>query len=467
MSFIRYKQRGTRWYAYQVENIWDKESKKYVQHSIYMGVADSKGGTYSKKETRLIEKGIIDFGDSYIISKVFEFTNLNEILAQTTLEANNIMNLVCYQLTSGSAMYNCKDWLEGNIAQYLYPNAYYNSQKISKLLIKLGDNDLQMKFFKKYIENFFPEKRGILIDSTALPNAINTSISSWGYSATKIDHKVGCLMLVDQKSKLPIFFRAIAGEIADISTLQFTINEIHHLGLNVESAIFDAGYFSEENIKYLCNSNINFVSRMPKSRIVFKELIHSIANIESPSNAVLYGKRIVFIQSQKIKLYEHDVFAHIILDLDKKAKDTNKILSEYLANPTEKAQLELQLQYSGFLILISKNSIEKPDILPTYYTRQSIEQIFGFAKINNLLPLRVHSEQAIKGYLFLVFISIIIFVSIRQNLDSEYTVEQVLLILRNWKGKLYDKRVVPMEANKKIKSIFKQMKFTVPISVGI
>ncbi len=467
MSFIRYKQRGTQWYVYQVENIWNKELKKYTQQSVYLGVAGNKGGEYCKKEIKLIEKNVLDFGDSYIIHRVFTSINLDAILANTVQDTNNIMNLVCYQLTSGSAMYNCKDWLEGNISQYLFPNADYNSQKISKLLHRLGDDKLQMKFFKAYIEYFFPGKCGVLIDSTALPSAINASINAWGYSASKIEHKVGCLMLVDQKSKLPIFFRAIPGEIADVSTLQFTVNEINHLGLNIESAIFDAGYFSEENIKYLCNSKINFVSRMPKSRIVFKELIDSIIDIESPTNAVQYGTRVVFIQSQQIKLYEHDVFAHIILDLDKKAKDTNKILREYLANPSEKEQLEIQLKYCGFLILISKHHIDNTDILPTYYTRQSIEQIFGFAKINNLLPLRVHSEQAIKGYLFIVFIAIIIFVTIRQKLNNELTVEQVLLILRNWKAKVYDKRVIPMEANKNVKSIFKQLAFTVPISVGI
>ncbi len=90
MSFIRYKQRGTQWYVYQVENIWNKELKKYTQQSVYLGVAGNKGGEYCKKEIKLIEKNVLDFGDSYIIHRVFTSINLDAILANTVQDTNNI-----------------------------------------------------------------------------------------------------------------------------------------------------------------------------------------------------------------------------------------------------------------------------------------------------------------------------------------------------------------------------------------
>ena len=124
-----------------------------------------------------------------------------------------------------------------------------------------------------------------------------------------------------------------------------------------------------------------------------------------------YCKRVVFIKTKKINLYGHDMFAHIIYDPYKKAKDTNKILNEAFENKESKKNTDNKMKYSGYLILISHNKILKEDVLPTYYTRQSIEQIFGFAKSNNsMLPLRVHSEKSVKGYLFLIFLSLILFV---------------------------------------------------------
>lgn len=54
------------------------------------------------------------------------------------------------------------------------------------------------------------------------------------------------------------------------------------------------------------------------------------------------------------------------------------------------AELNEKLQYADFFILISSQNLNKQEVLPTYYIRQSIEQIFGFTKsCNNILPLRV------------------------------------------------------------------------------
>lgn len=392
---------------------------------------------------------------------------LSSIIEEYLGDVDTIMCLICYQLTNGSAMYNCKDWLDGNSAKLLFPNATVSSQSVSKLINKLGHESIHRKYFKRYIEVFFKNKHGILIDSTALPSTINTALNSWGYSSSGIVHKINCLMLVDQQSKLPIFFRAIPGEIADVSTLQITFEEIHKLGLNTDGAIFDAGYFSEDNVKYLCDKQINFVSRMPKSRLTFKELVDQAQNITNTSYAVKYGKRVVFIKSQQIDLFGHKVYAHIILDLDKKAKDINKMVSEHLANPSESTQSDEPLKYCGFFILISRQHLDAAEVLPTYYTRQTIEQIFGFAKTNNLLPLRIHSEQSINGYLLLVFLSMIIFVQVRQMFKTKLTPCEAFIVLRNWKAKVYEKGAKPLEASKKVKDILALLNLTVPISMGI
>ena len=106
----------------------------------------------------------------------------------------------------------------------------------------------------------------------------------------------------------------------------------------------------------------------------------------------------------------------------------------------------------------------REDVLPNYYTRQSIEQIFGFAKSSNdLLPLRVHSDEAIQGYLFMNFIALILFVKIREQLKGQYTVEQALVILGNLKARIFDTEVVLGELTKKQKAILGLLKCTVPI----
>ena len=261
MAFIRYKERNGKWYAYEITAFWDPTSKKSKQKTKYLGLAKFKGGEIIKPEkklTQVTEKLILDFGDSYAIQQVAEKSGFIDVLKSAFDDYDSIMTLICYQMTEGSAMCHCTEWAEGNIASKLFPKANLQSQNISRLLNYLGKEDIQRKFFKAYIEKFFKGIHSVLIDSTSLPSAINNSLNNWGHSSDGIDQKVGCLMLVDKTSKLPIYFRAIPGEIADVSTLKITMNEINKLGLKPESAILDAGYFSESNIDYLCKENTDF-----------------------------------------------------------------------------------------------------------------------------------------------------------------------------------------------------------------
>lgn len=475
MATLRYQKRGNKYYVYEVTQYWDKALKKPRQKTKYLGHADSLGGEYKKTGGRSTsqEKAIVDFGDSFAINEVSKNIGLDKIIQESFSDlSESIMNLACYQITEGSAMQNCEDWMEGNIANRLFPTAKTKSQDISRVINTLGKQELQQKFFKNYVKRFFPNQTGLLIDSTALPSAINSSLNAYGYTSEGIMENITCLMLVDKESKLPIYFRTVGGDISDNSTLKTTIKEIKSLGLKAGSAILDAGYSSKENLKFLCEEDIDFVTRLPKTHNIFYEIIDNANFKESRGNAVQYGERIVFIESKKTKIYEEEIYAHIIFDPSKKAKEMTMILKDNIDDKqTEKqiAELNEKIKYAGYLILLSKTDLERKEVLPTYYTRQAIEQIFGFAKSNNnVLPLRVHTEQSINGYLMLVFIALIIFITMRKSLQPhQITVEQAMLRLRGLKAKIYEKEIVVQEPNKKVKDIIKVLKIIMPTSLGV
>ncbi len=141
---------------------------------------------------------------------------------------------------------------------------------------------------------------------------------------------------------------------------------------------------------------------------------------------------------------------------------------ESFQNPTEYVDLDKKMKTCGIFALVSSQKIEKNEVLPNYYTRQAIEQVFGFSKTNSILPLRVHSNQSINGYLLLFFLSLIIFIQMRQKLiKHEITLENALMILRNLKAKVFDERIVPQEITKKTREILLALGVTVPTSPGI
>ena len=476
MSTIRYKKRGNKFYVYEVTQYWDKLLKKPRQLSKYLGNSDTNGGVYSKTGRResvpKIERAILDFGDSYAINEIAKNIGLDKVIEESFgNEAGSVMSLACYQITEGSAMHSCEDWFEGNIANKLFPAAKAKSQDISRLIEGLGKQDAQQRFFRNYIAQFFPNQTGLLIDSTAMPSAINSQINAYGHTADGIKENVTCLMLVDKERKLPIYFRAIGGDISDNSTLRTTISEIKQLGLKAGSAILDAGYCSKSNLEYMCNEDIDFVTRLPRSHGIFYELVDKAGLKESHEFGVQYGDRIVFIASKAVEIYGNKIFAHVILDTSKKSKETSNILRNNLdCEQTEKqiSNLNDKIKYSGYLILLSKAAMPKGEILPTYYTRQAIEQIFGFAKSNNnLLPLRVHSEQSINGYLMLVFISLVLYITMRQKLQPNVSMDKAMLRLRSLKAKIYDDVILVQEPNKKVKDVASGLGIIMPTLLGI
>jgi len=473
MATLRYKKRGNKWYVYELYQYWDKELKKPRQKSTYLGVADVLNGSYSKPGKRVatpaLEKEILDCGDSYALLSLTRSLELDKIIESSFDNFDSIMALICFQITEGTAMYNCQDWIEGNIAKKLFLEAKTSSQDISRLIKHLGRQELQIAFFKAYVSKFFAGKRGLLMDSTALPSSINSSINAFGYSAGNIEQNVSCLMLVDKESRLPIYFRAIGGYIADVSTVKTTLAEIKKLGLITESAILDVGFCSKENIQFLGAEEIDFVTRLPKSHKVFAEFVKAAGQIEETTNVVHYGDRIVFVKTEKVTLYGVELYVHVILEPAKKGKDVKGIFRDQIIDELSESDaknLNEKMQLAGFFILLSRSNNNKKDILPSYYSRQAIEQVFGFAKSNNnILPLRVHDEQSIRGYLMLVFLALIIFITMRRRLTTP--TDKALLTLRGLKAKVFDQDIIVQEPSKKINDVLKQLGVIMPIKLGV
>lgn len=93
--------------------------------------------------------------------------------------------------------------------------------------------------------------------------------------------------------------------------------------------------------------------------------------------------------------------------------------------------------------------------MDAYYTRQTVEQVFGVAKSDlDLLPIRCHSNSTIRGYLFLQFLLLIVFLEIREKLNEHFTVDQALMALRTLKCKVYDSKIIVQEKTKIHKKIF-------------
>lgn len=124
----------------------------------------------------------------------------------------------------------------------------------------------QRAFFREYFR--FLEKRssgeagipggaddGILIDSSELPNSIHFLLTAVNNHGT-ISEEIRLIYVVQQRTGLPLFFRYVAGNVIDVSTMTRTIAELKANGINTKFPILDAGYYTGANVDALLDAGV-------------------------------------------------------------------------------------------------------------------------------------------------------------------------------------------------------------------
>jgi hypothetical protein len=132
---------------------------------------------------------ILDFGDAYLLDEILKISGLRTIFETILPEnADTLLAILAHRVldTCGANRY-AQEWWEGSYARLLYPKAALRSQRLSEFLCSIGEESFQRCFFDTYLAYIAAKgnHRGILLDSTGLPNdihfpltAVNTEVHS-------------------------------------------------------------------------------------------------------------------------------------------------------------------------------------------------------------------------------------------------------------------------------------------------
>ncbi len=430
-----------------------------------------------KRKNRGRERLIVDFGDTFFIKQFLVCSGLKEAVDAIGYgNPDTLYTMLSYYITSSMANCHAKDWYEGNYARIAYPNADISSQRISDFLTSLGDEYSFRAFFAVYMKYLKEDEHirldtgsGILIDSTGLPNSIHFPLTAISNHNGEISNEVRLIYVVHQKTGMPIYFRYCPGNVIDTSTLIRTVAELKQQGVNTKFAILDAGYYSDENIQNLYDNNISFITRLKANRSIYKDLVAKyLPTIEKKENFVSYNTRYAYIQCVPCSLIKgHSAYAYVGLDISRKSFESQKIFKKAQAKKLSESQVFDTIQGQGAFILVSSRRIAKDNILPLYYSRQQIEQIFDIGKnYAEMLPLRVQSEETFRGHLLLTFMTTVFYKLVQDRLKpTELTPESMFLNLRNHKCKVYDRAVIPQEVFKKANDSYKIFKIRCPVEI--
>ena len=487
-GFIRYEQKNGVEYAsvYRARRIGSKKTNDIE----WLGrVVDKERGVYRSRErgtftftldsgvfelqSAVAEKLILDFGDSYFLNEMLERNGYKRLIKTAFGRlADTVMSLILYRSIQHGASCYAQDWWEGSYSRVLYPNASLSSQRISEALKTIGDEGLQRGFFCEYLKYIAPFcGNSILVDSTGLPNDIRFPLTAISNHGGEISNEARLVLVLDKDSGMPVYFRYVAGNIVDVSTLETTLSEVRAYGVDVRNAIVDAGYFSEKNIRALHGSGISFIMRMIPNRKKYKELTGEHATgLEDAKYLVKYRNRLLYIKRVEIDLFGKTGYAYVAVDMDRKHDEVKKYIRGALENNDVSTEdMNLEIRTKGLFILVSSDPINTNDILPLYYTRQEIEQVFDIGKNNaDLLPLRVHGIENFRGHLLLSFLTSAAYVLVNKALKKgDVCAAGAYRIFRNMKCKVFDSKIIVQEANKKMNDIAKLVNLSFPIELPL
>jgi len=417
-----------------------------------------------------IEKLILDFGDAYVLHQIMQESGYWELFRSILPGCEDTLcAMVFYKVLRGGANCYAYDWWAGSYMRVICPNAKVDSQRVSEFYKTLGDERVQRSFFPKYLAKISEGQKnhGILVDSTGMPNDIHFPLTAVNNHNGVVSNETRLILTIDRITGLPLLYRYNAGNIVDVTTLKSTILELKAYGVNVDFSILDAGYYSEKNIKALYKDSIRFITRLRPNLKLYKELVATnMDRLESRSNAVFYRDRLLYIKCVPTELFGYQAYAYVAIDHQRRSDESYAFMKEAVNdNSLSYEEIDRKAKSKGMFVILSSECVEISDILPLYYTRQAIEQVFDLYKNNaDLLPLRTHGEDTFRGHLMLSFLSTIVYMQVNHLLDGiKFCAEGAFRILHNLKCKVFDDYILIKEATKKDNDIVKHLNIEIPM----
>lgn len=495
-SLVRVKSKSGRIYVYEVESFWNKEKKKPDSHRKCIGHIDEVSGDLvpnrliaksgqslnsAKPSAEFKAEGIGNFA---LIDKIAQSSGLLECLQDVfPVEWPYIMTCCQYLCGFGNTLYRCERWSFHN-ATYL--DSQLASQRISELLTVLTP-DRQREFFRAWSAHNSANEYFALDITSVSSYSEMIKLVKYGYNRDHEDlPQINLLMITGEKSRLPIYCLPLDGKIKDVKALKSAIADESLIASNRLSLIMDKGFFSAQNLDALYDARMRFAVGVPFSSKIAKEAVEKKRDvIESHQNMISVLGNEVYGTTELQKWKGHRLYTHIYYDSDKAAgerKEFHKKLCrtfEQLTHDLTPDDSEFARQYFvisetpvrgkkvkyneeeinkhlknhvGWFVLVSNFIKDATEALTVYREKDSVEKSFDDLKNeHDMKRLRVHSEEAMNGRLFLQFLSLILTVAIRNKLAEEnwtdrYSLRQIMDEI----GELKQVRPVEGRSRKKV-----------------
>jgi transposase len=387
-----------------------------------------------------------------------------------------ILSLAYYLIIEPeSPLYRFEKW--GILHKHPY-GKNISSQRVTELFTDISE-EAKNNFFRLQGKRR-SETEHLAYDTTSISN-YSELLKQVQYGKNKENDdlpQLNLALVFGEDSNLPFYYRKIPGNIHDSTTVANLLTDFEELGFSKVKFVMDRGFYSKDNINDLYKRHVKFLMAAKKSTLVIRNEIDKIYDeIKHFDYYVddygLYAKTIRtewdYAQTLPRKgttiNEKRRFYVHVYYDRSKAAEDEMKLDKKLSALrkeiETEKREsshqkqydkyfnikstpkrgtqaivknevMELEKKYAGFFTLISNEAGEAVKSLEIYRNKDVVEKAFENLKDRlEMRRIRVHSERALDGKLFVQFIALIYLSYIKkqmqiQGLFKKYTMQEVI-----------------------------------------
>lgn len=426
------------------------------------------------------------FGDVYLLLDFLKNCGLLAILRSVFSKDEEYERVLCHVLhgilRDGSRI-SCDNFILKSFASYLFkdvpPSTLHSDSRFFSLL---GDDNTKMDFFRSFVAAMQKKDpkfgKGCYVDSTPLPNDIEdnpfNALCCHGISSSDVMTRL--ILVLDEKTGLPVWYDIIPGNLLDINTIMFVINDVaDNLGIEIDSLVLDAGYVSKNLIQTFHNgTDKTIIGRMPARKgYPYKTLYWEFkSQIGKGKYAFVRNRHAYFGVRKTIQLFDQPIYAYVYVDQNNATKRFTEYLSEHeeeYAEMKAKDKDWMMVKY-GYFVLVSNRDLEPKELLTEYFGRTDIESVFKTSKeYLDLLPLSKWTDQTIRGKILHDIINTIVRLSLQKKLAvTGKSVSEIIGKSQSLMCFCNNNKIVTVETpNKQVNAYYKYFGLNVPAHIEL
>lgn len=423
------------------------------------------------------------FGDSYLLLRFLENSGMLAVL-RTVFPKNEAYERVLCHILHGilkdGSKITCDNFIMKSFASYVATDIPATTLKSdSRFFSAMGEDHTRMAFFKSFVAAMQQSDpkfgKGCYVDSTPLPNDIVdnpfNALCCHGVGSSEI--MIRLVLVIDEKSGLPVWYDIIPGNVLDISTVMKVVNDVaDSLNIEIDSLVLDAGYASEDIIKaFHIGTDKTLIVRMPARRgYPHKTLYHEMKDLIGKGRYAFVRKHHTYFgKRKKIELFGQPIYAYVYVDR------TNALyrFSDYLLKHQEEydamklAEKDWMTVKYGYFVLLSNIDTTPDELLTMYFGRTEIEKVFKTSKeYLDLLPLSKWTDLTVRGKILHDIIDTTIYLMLQKKvMPTGISMTELFgkcqsLMCHNSQGQIHVET-----PNKQVKQYYKYLDIRVPAHI--